>query len=112
MFYFVITSLVVIKKKEMNKMQIIPENTSRKIDSLGRITLPKGLRDRLSLVEGSELELATAHDTNGTFIIMKCPMNKLELARNAAMTLCALGLDTDIPELYAIAYGDFELKED
>ena len=46
-------------------MQIIPENTSRKIDSLGRITLPKGLRDRLSLVEGTDLELATAQDAAG-----------------------------------------------
>ena len=94
-------------------MQIIPENTSRKIDSLGRITLPKGLRDRLSLVEGTDLELATAQDENGnSFVILKCPTNKLEIARNAAKMLCALGLDADIPELYAIAFGDFELKED
>jgi AbrB family looped-hinge helix DNA binding protein len=93
-------------------MQLIPENTSRKIDSLGRITLPKGLRDRLSLVEGTDLELATAQEGNNTFIILKCPMSKLDIARDAARTLCALGLDTDIPELWSIAYGDFELKEE
>ena len=109
--YYVIISLAV-QEKETNKMQIIPENTSRKIDSLGRITLPKGLRDRLFLVEGTELELAVAQDTNGTFIIMKCPMNKTELARNAAMTLCALGIDSELPIVHDIAYGDFELKED
>lgn len=40
--------------------QLIPENTSRKIDSLGRITLPKGLRDRMFLNENDELELYTA----------------------------------------------------
>lgn len=92
-------------------MQIIPENTSRKIDSLGRITLPKGLRDRLSLVEGTELELATAHDGNNSFIILKLPTSKTELARSAAKTLCALGLDAEIPVLYDIAFGDFEMEE-
>lgn len=39
---------------------LIPENVTKKIDSLGRITLPKGLRDRMLLDENSEIEISTA----------------------------------------------------
>jgi len=37
--------------------QLIPENATRKLDALGRITLPKGLRDRMFLSDNAELEL-------------------------------------------------------
>lgn len=33
-------------------MIIKPENVTKKLDSLGRITLPKGLRDRMGLRNG------------------------------------------------------------
>ena len=32
-------------------MRIRPENTTRKIDALGRVTIPKGLRDRMGLTK-------------------------------------------------------------
>ncbi len=41
--------------------QLIPENASKKLDSLGRITLPKGLRDRMFLSDNAELEIYTAN---------------------------------------------------
>ena len=41
--------------------QLIPENATRKLDALGRITLPKGLRDRMFLSDNAELELFTAN---------------------------------------------------
>lgn len=40
---------------------LIPENTTRKLDALGRITLPKGLRDRMFMGDNEELELYTAN---------------------------------------------------
>lgn len=41
--------------------QLIPENVSKKLDSLGRITLPKGLRDRMFLADNAELDIYTAN---------------------------------------------------
>lgn len=47
-----------------------PENTTRKIDSLGRITLPKGLRDRMFLATDDEVELFTMEQDGREFICM------------------------------------------
>ena len=40
-------------------MILQPENANKRIDNLGRITLPKGLRSRLYLETGTEMELYT-----------------------------------------------------
>ena len=93
-------------------MNIVPENTSRKVDQLGRITLPKGLRDRLKLVEGTELELAMGYDNDNTYIMLQCPVDETLKARAAAKILCDLGLGSEIPELSDIAFGDFEYNKE
>ena len=93
-------------------MQLIPENTSRKVDQLGRITLPKGLRDRLNLTEGTELELSMGYENDNSYIILQCPVNKTAQARAAAKILCDLGLSDEIPMLDSIAFGDFEIAEE
>ena len=49
-------------------MTLRPENARRKVDSLGRVTLPKGLRDRMYLSENDELELFT-FDLDGKMYI-------------------------------------------
>ena len=46
-------------------MEIIKENTTRKVDSLGRISIPKGMRDRLEIKTGEEMEFALVVDDNG-----------------------------------------------
>ena len=40
-------------------MQLVNENVSRKVDSLGRISIPKGLRDRLNMAPDAELRFYT-----------------------------------------------------
>ena len=46
-------------------MEIIKENTTRKVDSLGRISIPKGMRDRYEIKTGAELEFVTMRDADG-----------------------------------------------
>lgn len=58
--------------------QLVPENVIKKIDNLGRITLPKGLRDRMYLTNGNEeLEIFTAEIDGRQCICLASPVNKL-----------------------------------
>ena len=52
-------------------VQLIPENTSKKVDSLGRITLPKGMRARLNVTDGTEMEFFTLMVDGQQCIVMK-----------------------------------------
>ena len=46
------------------------ENTIRRIDSLGRITLPKGLRSRLKIADNDEIEIYTMEHMGKSFICL------------------------------------------
>lgn len=54
-------------------LKLIPENTCRKIDVSGRISMPKGMKDRLGYMIGTELEFFTLldTDTDETYIVFK-----------------------------------------
>lgn len=56
--------------------QLVPENATRKLDTLGRITLPKGLRDRMFLEVNDELELFTANIDGRNCICMARPVSE------------------------------------
>ena len=51
-------------------MQLQNENTIRKIDSLGRITLPKGLRNRLNFEDNDEIEIYTMEHMGKSFVCL------------------------------------------
>ncbi len=50
------------------------ENTIRRLDNLGRITIPKSLRTRLQIPDGAELEFFT-HKNNGITYICLAEVN-------------------------------------
>lgn len=50
------------------------ENTTRRLDNLGRITIPKALRSRLQIPDGAELEFFT-HKNNGITYICLADVN-------------------------------------
>lgn len=49
-------------------MKLIRENVSRKIDSLGRLSIPKSLRDRLVLREGDMVDFFLLEDEDNYFV--------------------------------------------
>lgn len=59
------------------------ENVTRKLDTLGRITLPKGLRTRLGIPEGAEMEIFT-HEYEGITYICLADVNAKD---NSVQTL-------------------------
>lgn len=46
-------------------MKLFAENDSRKIDSLGRVTIPKSMRNRMGLREGDEMWFFSLVDDSG-----------------------------------------------
>lgn len=78
-------------------MELLKENTTRKVDSLGRVSIPKSMRDRLNIETNDEVEFYLLNADNGEqFVCLtnhKMNNNKYEIA---ATVLAELGID--IPE--------------
>ena len=78
-------------------MELLRENTTRKVDSLGRVSIPKSMRDRLNIGTNDEVEFYLLNADNGEqFVCLtnhKVANNRYEMA---AAVLAELGLD--IPE--------------
>lgn len=49
-------------------MKLISENASRKIDSLGRLSVPKSLRDRLGISEGDMVDFFLLEDEDRYYV--------------------------------------------
>ena len=50
-------------------MTIICENTPRKIDASGRISVPKNMKNRLGFNDGDKIDFYTITDDNGEIYI-------------------------------------------
>lgn len=75
-------------------MQLINENVTKKVDSLGRVTLPKGIRDRLALAQDTEVRFYTLITDKGEQLLCMAPTTfRRDRFYVAAEVLDELGLD-------------------
>lgn len=75
-------------------MQLVNENTSRKVDSLGRISVPKGMRDRMGINTNDEMTFYTLITDKGEQMICMAPSTFVrDRFYIAAEVLDELGLD-------------------
>lgn len=75
-------------------MRLQSENTSRKVDSLGRVSIPKSLRDRLMIKTEDLVNFFLLEDDDGRQYV--CFTNKAEINPKyqvAAEVLVELGLE-------------------
>ena len=74
------------------------ENTSRKVDGLGRVSIPKAIRDRLNIQVNDELDFYTFEENGVSFICMTNQGKKIKYYQ-AAQVLDELGIE--LPEKLA-----------
>ena len=84
-------------------MRIKPENTTRKIDALGRITIPKGLRDRMGLHENDDMELFTMESGGKEYICLCSAQTEVNRYKLAAELLEELNIS--VPAELAVKVG-------
>ena len=75
-------------------MKLQSENTSRKVDSLGRVSIPKSLRDRLMINTEDQVYFYLLEDDDGRQFV--CFTNKSDSSPKyqlAAEVLVELGLE-------------------
>ena len=76
-------------------MRIISENTTRKVDTLGRVSIPKSMRDRLSIKVNDEVAFYMIENGDDMYVALKTevPEEKDNRYAAAAQVLVELGLE-------------------
>lgn len=75
-------------------MILTKENTTRKVDTLGRVSIPKGMRDRLGIKELEEVEFYLLEDDGGEqYVALTNHKGKRNKYADAVDVLVELGLD-------------------
>lgn len=78
-------------------MELLRENTTRKVDSLGRVSIPKSMRDRLNIETNDEVEFYLLNADNGEQFV--CLTNhKIANSRYETAMQVLMELGIDIPE--------------
>lgn len=56
--------------------KFINTNITRKVDSVGRVTLPFKLRDKLNILPGDNLKFVLAKDKDIIYLCLECPLDR------------------------------------
>ena len=79
-------------------LNMVPENTTRKIDSLGRISFPKGIRDRFEIESSEDFEWYVGTTNEGDeYIIMRRNAKSVDPKYRIAVEVLR-ELECDIPD--------------
>lgn len=78
-------------------MKLYKENATRKVDTLGRVSIPKGMRDRLGIKELDEVEFYMLENDDGEqYVALTNHVASRNKYAEAVDVLVELGLD--VPE--------------
>jgi AbrB family looped-hinge helix DNA binding protein len=87
-------------------MKLIAQNAIRKVDNLGRVVLPKGLRDQYVIKEGDELDAFVLIDGDNEYICFQAQGEKRVDPKYAAAIEVLKELECEVPEVLAAKTGD------
>ena len=76
-------------------MNFLSENTTRKVDGLGRISIPKSIRDRFNIQPEDEVEFSIGYEGEKIYVCLSKKVN-VDKAEIVAAELEGMGIE--IPE--------------
>lgn len=74
-------------------MTLTPENTVRKVDNLGRVCIPKGVRDRFNINTNDDLQFFTLEHEGRFYVCMTNMQEVNPKYRATAEVLEELGIE-------------------